>query len=405
MNHFVSDVMSTLEVGDEVEYNSPANSRWLGDSVISAVNPDGTYVVNVRKFVRRVETKPSVKFGYGPGDIKAALPISIGEEVEYHSPTNARWLDGSVISAVHGDGTFQIDVWKNTRNGLIVETKPGVVIGTSPGTIRRVLSVSIGDGVEYNSPTNQRWMGNSTITGLNDDGSVSIEVVKRVEKVETKNGVIIGTNPRNIRLAGPSFSIGDRVDYNSPTNEHWIDNGVISAVNADGSYDVDLWFMKADGPLCQHRPSLIPGDAYRNIRHQASGKSFHPEVLEVLERQMRQSSAQANEVRAQLQQVDVSNTSEIERMKEDMYRMQQEAENARQTKLQMEQEMAAMGGQLLAMQAGQGSPAGPNYNVQDSAIGGDMHIGTTHNTTTYNDPEAIARAAIEAYRMAKEDQR
>jgi hypothetical protein len=44
--------------------------------------------------------------------------------------------------------------------------------------------------------------------------------------------------------------------------------------------------------------------------------------------------------------------------------------------------------------------------IHDSAIGGDMHVGTTHNiTTTNNDPEAIARAAIEAYRMAMEDKR
>ena len=49
----------------------------------------------------------------------------------------------------------------------------------------------------------------------------------------------------------------------------------------------------------------------------------------------------------------------------------------------------------------------PHYSsIQDSAIGGDLHVGATHNvSTTINDPEAIARAAIEAYRMAMEDQR
>jgi hypothetical protein len=80
-----------------------------------------------------------------------------------------------------------------------------------------------------------------------------------------------------------------------------------------------------------------------------------------------------------------------------MYRLQQEAENARQAKIQMENEMAAM----------RNSPASPaTSGIQDSAIGGDMHVGTTHNiTTTNNDPEAIARAAIEAYRMAMEDKR
>mgnify|MGYP006140564901 FL=1 len=53
------------------------------------------------------------------------------------------------------------------------------------------------------------------------------------------------------------------------------------------------------------------------------------------------------------------------------------------------------------------SPSSPiTPSIQDSAIGGDMNVGTTHNiTTTNNDPEAIARAAIEAYRMAMEDKR
>jgi TolA-binding protein len=163
--------------------------------------------------------------------------------------------------------------------------------------------------------------------------------------------------------------------------------------------------MTADGPLCQHRPSLFPGDAYRDIRA-SSGRRFHPEVLEVLDRQSRQSSAQADEVRSQIQQASASITSEIEAMKKEMYRLQKESENARQAKLQMEQEMLAMDSQPAAMPPSQISPpsqAGSNYNIQDSAIGGDMNMGATHNITTHNDPEAIARAAIEAYRMAMQD--
>ena len=97
-----------LSVGDNVEYNSPTNQRWLGDSVVTVVNGDGTYQVDVTKIVRKVENKPSVWRGEAPGNIRIAYTPAIGDDVEYHSPTNQRWLDGSVISAINDDGTFQI---------------------------------------------------------------------------------------------------------------------------------------------------------------------------------------------------------------------------------------------------------------------------------------------------------
>ena len=32
-----------FEVSDNVEYYSPTNERWLGNTVVSAVNSDGTH--------------------------------------------------------------------------------------------------------------------------------------------------------------------------------------------------------------------------------------------------------------------------------------------------------------------------------------------------------------------------
>lgn len=65
---------------------------------------------------------------------KVILPQSfnVGDHVEYHSPTNARWLDRCTVVAVNDDGTYRIEVPKDN----FVETKFAVVIGTSPGTIR-----------------------------------------------------------------------------------------------------------------------------------------------------------------------------------------------------------------------------------------------------------------------------
>ena len=58
--------------------------------------------------------------------------LSVGESVDYYSPTNSRWLDACQVIAVNSDGTYDVTVPKSSQ----VETKYGVVIGDSPGTIR-----------------------------------------------------------------------------------------------------------------------------------------------------------------------------------------------------------------------------------------------------------------------------
>ena len=62
------------------------------------------------------------------------LPASfqIGDHVEYHSPTNQRWLDRCQVIGINLDGTYKISVPYTD----VVQIKPAVVIGTSPGTIR-----------------------------------------------------------------------------------------------------------------------------------------------------------------------------------------------------------------------------------------------------------------------------
>ena len=70
-------------------------------------------------------------------EVELPASFNVGDHVEYHSPTNARWLDRCKVVAINDDGTYRIEVPKNTADrGLIVETKHAVVIGSAPGTIR-----------------------------------------------------------------------------------------------------------------------------------------------------------------------------------------------------------------------------------------------------------------------------
>ena len=69
-----------------------------------------------------------------PPTPEVVLPaaFNVGDHVEYHSPTNERWLDRCKVMGINDDGTYRIEVPKSTR----VETKHAVVIGSAPGTIR-----------------------------------------------------------------------------------------------------------------------------------------------------------------------------------------------------------------------------------------------------------------------------
>ena len=81
-------------------------------------------------------------------------------------------------------------------------------------------SFSVGDHVEYHSPTNARWLDRCTVVGINDDGTYRIEVPKST-RVETKHAVVIGSAPGTIRPAAPPFSAGDRVLVNWKNYGHY----------------------------------------------------------------------------------------------------------------------------------------------------------------------------------------
>ena len=65
-------------------------------------------------------------------EIELPQSFHVGDHVEYHSPTNSRWLNRCRVVAINDDGTYKVEVPKDT----MIETKLAVIIGTSPGSIR-----------------------------------------------------------------------------------------------------------------------------------------------------------------------------------------------------------------------------------------------------------------------------
>lgn len=82
------------------------------------------------------------------------------------------------------------------------------------------IAFSVGDHVEYHSPTNARWLDRCTVVGINDDGTYQIDVPKS-SRIETKHAVVIGSAPGTIRPAAPPYKIGDRVLVNWKNYGHY----------------------------------------------------------------------------------------------------------------------------------------------------------------------------------------
>ena len=81
-------------------------------------------------------------------------------------------------------------------------------------------SFNVGDHVEYNSPTNQRWLDRCRVVAINEDGTYKIEVPK-TNQIEIKHAVVIGSSPGTIRPAGLPFNVGDRVFVNWKNYGHY----------------------------------------------------------------------------------------------------------------------------------------------------------------------------------------
>ena len=115
-------------------------------------------------------------------------------------------------------------------------------------------------------------------------------------------------------------------------------------------------------------------------------------VVTELDQQRANAEMEAQRLRQQLASQSVS-ASQMAAVQEELTNLQQTVADSEQVKQQMEQEMEEM------RKRGDSS-----FLMQDSVVAGDALIGSTKiESQTINDPEAIARAAIEAYRMAKSE--
>ena len=124
----------------------------IGGDVISntTINNDPEAVTEAVIFaLQKMGMLDTPKVAQAPPTPEIELPQSfnVGDHVEYHSPTNQRWLDRCRVIAINEDGTYKIEVPKTGK----IETKHAVVIGSAPGTIRPAgIPFNVGDRVFVN---------------------------------------------------------------------------------------------------------------------------------------------------------------------------------------------------------------------------------------------------------------
>jgi len=119
-----------------------------------------------------------------------------------------------------------------------------------------IQKLSVGDSVDYYSPTNQRWLDDCKVMEVNDDGTYVVSVPKS-SRVETKYAVVIGDSPGSIRASQPLFTIGNRVLANWK-NAGPLYFGTIADVNRDGTYDIQYDDGDAEIRVEQTRIHLAP---------------------------------------------------------------------------------------------------------------------------------------------------
>ena len=115
-------------------------------------------------------------------------------------------------------------------------------------------------------------------------------------------------------------------------------------------------------------------------------------VVRELNQQRANAEMEAQRLRQQLSSQSAS-ASQMAAIQGELANLQQTVADSELVKRQMEQEMEGMR-----------KRGASSFLMQDSVVAGDALVGSTKiESQTINDPEAIARAAIEAYRIAKSE--
>ena len=94
--------MQDSVIGGDVVHNTVVNNdpAAVTTAVIAALQQMGM-----------VNPSPATPAAPPPAlEVELPAAFNVGDHVEYHSPTNARWLDRCKVVGINDDGTYRIEV-------------------------------------------------------------------------------------------------------------------------------------------------------------------------------------------------------------------------------------------------------------------------------------------------------
>ncbi len=124
--------MQDSVIGGDVVHNTSTVINNDAAAVTSAV----LVALKEMGLVGGGEATPAPAVAPPTPEVELPPSFKVGDHVEYHSPTNNRWLDRCTVVGINDDGTYRVEVPKDN----LIETKHAVVIGSAPGTIRPAAS-------------------------------------------------------------------------------------------------------------------------------------------------------------------------------------------------------------------------------------------------------------------------
>jgi len=118
------------------------------------------------------------------------------------------------------------------------------VLGSARSSIPQKSPYSIGQKVEYNSVTNNRWVP-AVVRRVNLDGTLDLDIKTKAEtsNVRPRRGGLGGAGGLLKGLFKPSVSNyqpGESVEYRSKTNNEWVPARVVRVNAEEGTVDLDI---------------------------------------------------------------------------------------------------------------------------------------------------------------------
>ena len=194
----------------------------------------------------------------------------IGRDVVHNTVINN---DATVVTSAVVAALQQLGVINQQTVETTIPPIPEVVLPPS---------FSIGDHVEYHSPTNARWLDRCRVVNVNDDGTYRVEVPKDGDVVETKHAVVIGVSPGTIRPASSPYNSGDRVFVNWKNYGHYYP-GTIASENTDHTFLIHFDDGDVENNVEWSRIEILQEESPEVKEYVDAVKETHQEFNELIE--------------------------------------------------------------------------------------------------------------------------